>query len=255
MRKFTITLALLGFSFLSCITVAAPSQSSAPKNFEAAKRVLENRIYNTTEKRVDFYCGCSYWANKKIDKNSCGYIPRNPKSSRSKSIEFEHIVPADAFVNAFQKEIALCPKWKSKRECTRKNPIFNLMESDMNNLVPAVGEVNNLRSNYSYAELDRSNTKWFESFGRCGSVLDTKANKFEPKNISKWWAARVYLYMDETYPGHWVVSGKNKKLFEAWSIMYPVTARECTKAKSVVDNGWKTNRFQKESCTKRWLWK
>lgn len=129
------------------------------------------------------------------------------------------------------------------------------MESDMNNLVPAVGEVNGLRSNYSYAELDRSNSKWFETFGRCGSVLDTKAKKFEPRNAAKGWAARVYLYMDSTYPGHGVISGKNQKLFDAWNAMYPVTARECSKAKSVVDNGGNANKFQKEPCEKAGLWK
>lgn len=61
--------------------------------------------------------------------------------------------------------------------------------------------------------------------------------------------------MEETYPGHGIVSGKNRKLFEVWDAAYPVTAPECSKAYLVVENGGNANRFQETKCREAGIWK
>ena len=84
------------------------------------------------------------------------------------------------------------------------------MQSDMHNLVPAIGELNGLRSNYSFAMLPGEERR----FGDCDmEIADGKA---EPPPTVRGDIARSYFYMDAAYPGRGVVSGKNRKLFEAF---------------------------------------
>ncbi len=39
--------------------------------------------------------------------------------------------------------------------------------------------------------------------------------------------ARTYFYMNWAYPGHGVISKKNRKLFQAWDKIDPVDDWEC----------------------------
>jgi len=77
-----------------------------------------------------------------IDRNSCGYVPRNELTKKGKEnervdrIECEHIMPAENFGRHL-------PCWREGgRKACSKDPIFNKMEADMHNLVPAIGELN-----------------------------------------------------------------------------------------------------------------
>ena len=56
-----------------------------------------------------------------------------------------------------------------------KQPIFNEMEGNPHNLWPEVGEINQLRSNYSFAELRQSDY----DFGGCAVKLQDR--KFMPE--------------------------------------------------------------------------
>lgn len=60
--------------------------------------------------------------------------------------------------------------------------------------------------------------------------------------------------MDATYPGRGIVSGKNRKLFEAWDSKYPVTEAECSKAFLVVANGGFENSVTKKKCSRLGMW-
>jgi deoxyribonuclease-1 len=99
------------------------------------------------------------------------------------------------------------------------------MEADLYNLFPEVGEVNGLRSNYSMAEIGALGRFAGTSFGGCAARVFE--SKFEPMDFAKGTVARAYLYMDYAYPGHGVVSAKNRKLYEAWDRLFPVEAWEC----------------------------
>lgn len=194
----------------------------AVETFSQAKRVLP-LIH--AEYPLTIYCGCRYEENK-IDLASCGYrVHKNAK--RAARLEWEHVVPAEAFGQSF-------PEWREGspacirkgrpyhgRKCAEKNPEFNKMESDLYNLWPEDGELNGMRNDFSMAEISGPAL----SFGGCEAKIADR--KFEPMDQAKGIVARVYMYFDQAYPGRGIISGKNRKLFAAWDAQHPVTKREC----------------------------
>ena len=106
------------------------------------------------------------------------------------------------------------------------------------------GELNGLRSNYSMAAITGSDY----DFGGCKAKLQDR--KFEPMDMAKGIVARTYMYMDGAYPNRGIISDKNRKLFEAWDKMYPVTPWECEKAKMVEKVQKNVNQVLKERCGK-----
>ena len=120
--------------------------ASTPSSFNKAKKIAVS-LY--ADHPTSFYCGCDInWKGKKgmPDHASCGYKIRKQKL-RSSRIEWEHVVPAWAFGHQLQ-----CWQDGGRKNC-RKNAEFKKMESDLHNLVPAIGEVNGDRSNYSFTDV------------------------------------------------------------------------------------------------------
>lgn len=216
-------------------------------NFRQAKKVL-HQIYQ--DHNTTLYCGCKY-SGHTVDLKSCGYKPHKDVK-RAQRIEWEHIVPAHAFGQAFVEWREGHPKCfdrKKKRafkgrKCARRNPQFAKMEADLYNLYPEIGELNGLRSNYSMAALSTSAKTL--TFGACLAKIEDR--KFEPMNSAKGIVARTYMYMDQTYPGRGIISNKNQKLFEAWNKMYPVTPWECLRAKRIEAIQRTTNPVLKSLC-------
>ena len=101
------------------------------------------------------------------------------------------------------------------------------MEGDLYNLYPEIGELNGFRSNYSMAALTSSK----KDFGGCKVKLADR--KFEPIEEAKGVVARNYLNFEAHYPGHGVVSDKNRKLFEVWNKNYPISPLECKRWKRI----------------------
>jgi deoxyribonuclease-1 len=168
----------------------------------------------------------------RIDLKSCGYVPKkDPK--RALRLEWEHVVPAEAFGQSFREWRDGSPQCIKKgkpfrgRKCAEKNSEFSRMEADLYNLWPEVGELNGLRSNYSMAQLGGPPG----DFGGCKAKI--RDRKFEPMDPAKGIVARTYQYMDRAYPGRGIVSDKNRKLYEAWDRMYPVTDWECKRARKI----------------------
>jgi deoxyribonuclease-1 len=94
------------------------------------------------------------------------------------------------------------------------------MEADMYNLVPAVGEINDLRSNYSLAMILGEKRE----FGTCDMEIEGMKAETPPEvrgNI-----ARTYFYMNAAYLGRGVISRKIRKLFDARNKQDPVDSRE-----------------------------
>lgn len=205
-------------------------------NFAEAKKYLNKHLDLYGNKTI--YCSCSV-TGKKIDLESCGYKTQK-NAKRASRLEWEHVVPAEAFGNSFvewREGSSSCIKKGKKfkgRKCAETNPEFQKMESDLYNLFPEIGELNGLRSNYSMAALTSSDY----DFGKCKVKLEDR--KFEPQDASKGIVARTYLNFDNRYPGKGIISGKNKPLFEAWDKMYPVTELECSRWKKFEKiNGYK----------------
>lgn len=219
---------LVLFSSTICLADAVePSISS----FSQTKSVLE-KVYKN--KRTTFYCGCSYDENRLMNYEKCGYLPRSI-SQRSKRQEWEHVVPAESFGQSFvvwRKGHASCVDSHGKpfrgRRCAHKtNKTYREMESNPHNVVPAIGEVNARRSNFSMSMIPGET----RAYGSCDIEIENR--KFEPGPSRRGDIARIYFYMESRYPGRGVISKKNRKLFRAWSKMDPVDAEECARSEGI----------------------
>jgi deoxyribonuclease-1 len=204
--------------------------------------------------QTTFYCGSQYTQGKVVIHTN-GYVPKK-NSKRAHRLEWEHVVPAHAFGQSFKEwreGHPDCIDSKGKafkgRNCARKVVIkFRYMESDMYNLVPAIGEINGLRSNYSFAIIPGEN----RDFGTCD--MEIQGRKVEPPPAVRGNIARIYWYMDSAYPGHGVISRKNRKLYKAWDEEDPVDDWECKRAKRIKGIQGNENPFVKKACIENGMW-
>jgi deoxyribonuclease I len=238
---------LLSIAYYSMLSAAYANGNSRIKNFQAAKKVI-TRIYSSHPRT--FYCGCRY-SDKKIDPGSCGFISRK-KSQISKRIEWEHIVPAHAFGQNYKEwriGHLLCKtksgnNYKGRRCVAKIHTDFKRMEADLYNLVPAIGEVNRARSNYSMNLIAGEERR----FGTCDIEIQNK--RVEPAENIRGDIARIYLYMDWAYSGRGIISQKNRKLFQAWHFADPVDTWECERAMMISKVQGNKNPFVADFCNK-----
>lgn len=192
--------------------------ATPPTNFTEAKIVAKEKIYFDKQGGT-IYCGCDYeWQGKSggtIDLQSCGYQVRK-QEKRAKVLEWEHIVPAHNFGHFLQ-----CWSKGGGRKNCKNDPIYNLMEGDLFNLAPSIGEVNGDRSNFNFGALSGSGN---ESYGQCSSQVNFKERTFEPRDEVKGMVARVYFYMYDRYDIK--MSDSQTQLLMAWDKMYPVNEWE-----------------------------
>ncbi len=229
--KIFFTLAIT-FSLFSDTLVQQPN--SSVKSFSKAKRFLTKTVYNGSIARKTFYCGCLYDEKLNVDLESCGYVsPKNQK--RSKRVEWEHVVPASAFgknLSEWKYGHPECVDKKGKpfkgRNCASKtNKLFQLMQADMYNLVPSIGEVNGDRSDLDHGIISGEK----RDYGRCDFEISGKTA--EPAENIRGDIARIYMYMNSAYPGFGIINEKNKKMFEAWNISDPVDTSECLRSSEI----------------------
>lgn len=227
MARLLILLSLLSVVGAPTSPAASHSASKAPiDDFEQAKRALA-KIYSGDH--TEFYCGCPF-RGKTVDIDRCGYRPKKD-ARRARRIEWEHVVPAQAFGQSFKEWREGHPacvdkrgrKFKGRKCAEKTSPEFNHMEADLYNLQPAIGELNGLRSNYSMAEIPGEPRE----FGACDAEIAD--HKFEPRAAIRGDIARIYLYMHQTYPGRGIISAKNQALFQAWDKLDPVDRDECAR--------------------------
>ncbi|MBA0019032.1 endonuclease [Xenorhabdus nematophila] len=194
---------------------------SAPTNFEQAKVESRKNVYEGQIKSGmgTLYCGCDWqWVGKsggRVDLASCGYHVRS-QQTRAERIEWEHIVPAWVFGHQRQ-----CWQNGGRKNCVDTDPFFRMIESDMHNLAPAIGEVNGDRSNFAYGMVDRNTPKMY---GACNSKVDFKSRLFEPRDRVKGMVARVYFYIHDRY--NLTMSRQQQQLMMAWDRQYPVDTWE-----------------------------
>ncbi|HSW61223.1 MAG TPA: endonuclease [bacterium] len=234
MRLFFEILFALGITFSLFSDTLIQQSNTSVISFSKAKQFLNKAVYNGSVARKTFYCGCRYDEKLNVDLESCGYIsPKNKK--RSKRVEWEHIVPASAFgksLSEWKYGHADCIDSKGKkfkgRSCASKmNKKFQLMQADMYNLVPAIGEVNGDRSDLDHGIISGEK----RDYGRCDFEISGKTA--EPAENIRGDIARIYMYMNSAYPGFGIINEKNKKMFEAWNISDPVDTSECLRISEI----------------------
>jgi len=214
---------------LLAVLSASSAVAETPSSFYSAKKILSREVY-LADDRVSFYCGCRFEEQAIPDKpgrtrltpipDSCGVQPRK-NANRSARIEWEHVVPAWELGHQLQ-----CWQQGGRKGC-RKDPQFKRMESDMYNLVPAVGELNGDRSNFRFGMIEGE----VRRYGRCDFEVDFKARVAEPEPSVRGDIARTYFYMADRYGMK--LSRKQQQLFEVWARQDPVSADELARARRI----------------------
>ena len=201
-----------------CLCAVVLPLLAAPEEFEQAKLESREFVYHDQTGQGTFYCGCEWhWVGRsggRVNHASCGYALRAQKQ-RAIRTEWEHIVPASNFGRARQ-----CWQDGGRRNCQRSDPMFSLIEADMHNLTPAVGEINADRSNYNFNVLPGAPRQ----HGACDFKVDFKRRAAEPRDQVKGQVARTYFYMHDRYD--LPMSIQQQRLFMAWDRQFPVSAWE-----------------------------
>lgn len=187
-------------------------------SFRKAKKQMV-QVYS--DHRTTFYAACSYGKKGHVKAGSCGYKARKNKK-RGKKIEWEHVVPAWAFGHAlqcWQNKVCTTSKgkeYKGRRCCGRTNTMFRAMESDMHNLVPAIGELNGDRSNFRFGMISGESRR----YGDVDFEVDFKMRVAEPALAVRGDIARTYYYMQKVYGLK--ITEKQQRLFAIWDREDPV---------------------------------
>lgn len=219
--KVLTTIILILTIFLVALPQAYAGGNTTIDSFSKAKKLLIEQVYH--DHRTTFYCECPFTADKRIIPSD-KFFPTTKYVKRSRKVEWEHVVPAHAFGQSFSEWRDGHPECIDRngkefkgRNCAQKvNMEYRYMQADMYNLVPANGQINALRSNYSFAMIPGEKRE----FGNCDIEIENR--KVEPRPEIRGDIARIYFYMDDAYPGRGIISKKNKKLFQAWAKEDPV---------------------------------
>lgn len=239
---------------LAALVMTSEAQSGGNEwndSFSKAKKTLERQIYH--DHRVTLYCGAAFDEKKDVTLPEGFTAAKHEK--RAGKVEWEHVVPAENFGQAFaewREGDAQCVDNRGKafkgRKCAEKvSREYRLMQADLYNLYPAIGAVNALRQNYNFQMLPGEKP----DFGSCEmKIADRKA---EPPIRSRGQIARTYKYMADAYAPRYRMSRQQTQLMDAWDKMYQVDAWECTRAKRIEKLQGNENPFVKEKCQEAWL--
>lgn len=197
--------------FIFCLFFILPLSAAEFTSFSSAKKHL---VKNLPANSKTIYCGCNIKKKgKKLipDPASCGYEPRNEFTkkgkinARAKRIEWEHIVSSWELGHQLQ-----CWQNGGRKNCRKVSKKFRKMESDINNLAPAIGEINGDRSNFRFGMIAGEARR----YGACDVEIDFKQRVIEPPPEARKRIAEAYFYMQRTYGLK--ISRKQSKLYESW---------------------------------------
>ncbi|MFM2591306.1 endonuclease [Vibrio sp. TBV020] len=232
---------------ISGSVIAQPTGNTTIASFSTAKKIMQKQIYTTTEQRKTLYCGATFNSKKQL------ILPTgfktNKYKNRLKRWEAEHVVPAENFGRTFiewREGHPQCIDNKGKafkgRKCAEKvNTEYRLMQSDLYNLVPAIGSVNASRQNYNFTMLPHAAS----DFGQCDVRIDNR--KVQPPEQARGQIARTYLYFEAVYP-RYSMSKAQRQLMQAWDKQYPVTKVECQRAQRIEKQQGNTNPILATRC-------
>lgn len=136
---------------LAALVMASGAQAAGNEwndSFSKAKKTLERQVYY--DHRITLYCGAAFDEKKNVTLPEGFTAAKHEK--RAGKVEWEHVVPAENFGQAFaewREGDAQCVDNRGKafkgRKCAEKaSREYRLMQADLYNLYPAVGAVNAL---------------------------------------------------------------------------------------------------------------
>lgn len=230
------------YFILALLLIVNTSSFAYVQNFSNAKKQLL-KIYNTLESQgpiATIYCNCPLQVKNlkyyQLDLQGCGYEVRK-QYKRAHRVEIEHVMPAYDFGRYLQ-----CWQQGGRKNC-KKDPRFNMMEGDLHNLYPSVGEINGDRSNFRFTD---GNIKPYQ-YGQCPMVVDFKNRQVQPGNFSKGKIARAYLYMSDRY--NIKLSKAQRNLFLVWNKQYRVNEQDCIRNDLIAKIQGNENPYIKEQCS------
>lgn len=215
-----------------------------PRTFKKAKQQARH-VYRQIQPLQSFYCQChvQYQGKKLIpDLQSCQYQIRK-NANRAQRIEWEHIV--SAWEMGHHRRCWQQAQGSSRRFCRKNDAQFRLMEAELHNLVPAIGEVNSDRSNYAFGLVTQSQT----DYGACSVKINFKHKVVEPPTSTRGNIARIYLFMEKKHGV--IINQSRKKMFQLWDQMDPVDPQECQRDRLIAQKIGYHNPFVFQACTKR----
>lgn len=221
----------LPISFALILGVAIPATSlSAPySSFSKAKKAMYTKVYKNEGKT--FYTNCD-WSKKKVNLESCGLQDSFPKKylKRAKRTEAEHIIPASWMYkkNGKWRQCYLDAKQKGvsqRKYCQEHDVDYRNAHNDLVNLVPAVGQLNGMRSNKPFAE--KVSGKKEQTFNGDGKKLVLTSRVAIPDSSIRGDIARIAFYMSDRYGVNY--SKRQKSLFVRWNLEDPVDSRETSR--------------------------
>ena len=254
---------------LSLLFVTSYAIADFPTSFSNAKKKAEKEVYS--DKFKTFYCRCDFVFDDvndidndgdrketKILPKSCGYKARKAVTSsgkenkRASRIEWEHVMPAHIIGGSL-------PQWKKPKsfsECKKSNgkyltgrkcayklvPAFKKAHDDMNNLAPAVGELNADRSNYDFAAIAGEK----RAYGQCDFEVDFKSDTAEPADFVKGNIARIYFHMIKEHSAE--IPSEKTTMMLHWDKLDPVDAWECKRNERIKKAQGLGNSFVSEKC-------
>ena len=211
--------------------------ANPPTNFQQAK-IIAKRLFGDHQQTL--YCNCHYNEQFQIDLPSCQMEGASEKK-RALRVEFEHMTPAENFgrqLPCWREE--LCSHngkpYKGRRCCAKIDARFRAMEAELYNLWPAVGLVNQVRSNYRYAIVGSN-----EGFYGCSIQIDKIGKRVEPDERIKGLVARASLFMAQFYDVK--LSAAQRQLFMAWDTQFPPDEWEKEWGRRVAESEGYTNSF------------
>jgi deoxyribonuclease I len=200
---------------------------SLPRIPESAEALAEiaGRIH--AEHRRTFYCGCTYTPNERIARGTCGYDTRADESL-AKRLAWDRIVPVQAYgpTRACWTDAACTSAEGTPLSgvecCLERDPVFRAMHNDLHNVVPAIAEVAQDRSGFSFGEVEGDT----RMYGACEFEVDHASKVAEPSPSIRGKIARAYLYMREQYGDALRLEEGELERLQRWHAADPADAWE-----------------------------
>ncbi|MEM6293753.1 MAG: endonuclease [Myxococcota bacterium] len=211
-----------------------PIAMPRPTTLASLDAVIEAATEIYAEHRRTFYCDCSYTPQRRVARGTCGYKTRADESL-AKRIAWDRVVPNRAFgQHRACWRTPMCSddagvQFSGVRCCRETDEEFAAMELDLHNFVPAVGELQEDRSDFDFGEIEREP----RMYGACDFEVDRGLQRAEPREDVRGDIARTYLYMHETYGEGLPLTAAEIERFQQWNTEDPADAWEVQRNKRI----------------------
>lgn len=219
--------------FVFFLMIPMHLQADVASNFSKAKKNLYQKVYGNSG--LTFYTNC-LWSKKKVDLESCNLQDSFAKKhmKRASRTEVEHIIPASWMYkkNGKWRECYLEAKQKGvnkRKYCQKTDKDYRNAHNDLMNLVPAIGQLNDMRSNKPFAE--KLSGKIKQTFRGNGKVLALSSRVAIPDHSIRGDIARVAFYMQKSYGV--TFSKRQLGLFEKWNEEDPISPEELNRTRKI----------------------